>query len=1611
MDDAYNLTCPISGAVTSCALDRTDLELGSGQSAQVTMTVAVGTGTTGTAYLNVTSPFASTSSHYYLTLGPNVKLAAPIATTAGRAVVASRQPVIRALLTPGAAPIDTAKTQLVYVHGAVTDTITNLTGALVISGRGVARHNRGLLEWEVDSVHALAVGAGAGDSAKVQVTACDTGNTCATATQWIVLPNDGKPVLGFSGQPLGTWGGGFSSSFGPGLGVNGPEVEAGFGTVPYFSMGVARSLGFVYSTRQSYPRALVPVDLTLPGASYASGDSLKLVLLDGATRLDSVKVGATACVTPSTGAKSCRLVLQGDFSASVLSPAIQRKWLRLEATLTTGGIAKQSVDSAEVVLVDRRQNAYGSGWWPTVAPVLAQAGNDRILVGPTGTATIYRGNGDSVYLAPPGVFTALTKTANGWELRARASLAKSVFNAAGRFVKALDNYGLRDSVAYDDQGRVTAVVDPLGKQITIAYDGSHKLSTITDAGLQQPRQTRVQIDPITNQLVYDSVASPASRPATRRYVYQQYGGAGALLLTKSIGVIADTTEVVYDSTFRRRPWKAKLPTVQNPAGRDTIPVLTYTAYERQGYGRAVALDSTYAEMQDPRGNWTRSLLNRWRQVTKTWDALDTLPKVTAQAAYTADGLPLWSQSRNDTTTRIRNLYDQYLRPVRTTASRENGRVMRLDSLEYDALHRVIKRFTLQDDTVRYYYNPHWSVEAVTTLRYVNGVTLRDSTSTVYNDTTGQVLYTKLPGDTATTRYFYDPVWKNPAYTIDRSGDTLGVTTYDQYGRAVESRRRTRVAAEDESIDYRYRKSASQFNEANQVVRSVLYQLPDFASTPMDSIVGRVVYDRAGRDSLHIGNTGVAEQWQYDRLGREVRHWQYPGAAPDSIVYDLAGNPVKRVTRRGYVIAADFDSRNRDTLAVIPTIGTLRKKYAGPAGQLTSIWLENAVDSIGGVDGSLGWHYDAWGRLVGDTVYVGAGKRQSRYGYDTLDRPWFRSDSLVRPTGGVPLFSWIYGYEKYRGTLSAIRAATGNDSIIVAYDAQGRMKEQRIWMLGPYTTAGDRVTRTYNYTTAGALKNINTAAYRDPGMGGGSFLAGIQEQAIGQEDAQAMLSPRWREQHGLGGVTDTLRETLDYDAWERLTSWSLRKGNTTLTSETYSFDAAGNLTTLASGTGTYDALSDQLTAIGAQRFGYDAAGNLVADTLGSTIRTYTYDAMERLTAVRQNGVLIARYGYDVLGRRIVKRVYSSVTGGTEGYTRFVYAGDQILLDADSAGTVQRRYTWGPGQDNLLAINDGTAGGHYYTVQDRLGSIRGLVKQDGTWLGTITYRPYGPTARSTGLLPSWLRQRWAGQEYDAETGLYYMRARYYSLALRRFIQEDPVGHAGGRNVYTYVDGQVLETRDPSGLWATAPAPVIQPCQGGSCFEENPAGSFGSAAERDFWDPNSHYIPPAPAVPVLTPQDLQAIDNAVQNAQGSQSPRQDLGVVGNKIRGGCEGSNTCMDLFERYWTGGGDLKLSPAQFDAVVQAARDVGVVRSTEMTEFNGQRAVQMSISLYRSNEYRYAYGTATFYFDTGGHAIGFSDVYNFDSQPLGQRSFGAEIRTRGVRALSPASARAFNIHYP
>lgn len=209
--------------------------------------------------------------------------------------------------------------------------------------------------------------------------------------------------------------------------------------------------------------------------------------------------------------------------------------------------------------------------------------------------------------------------------------------------------------------------------------------------------------------------------------------------------------------------------------------------------------------------------------------------------------------------------------------------------------------------------------------------------------------------------------------------------------------------------------------------------------------------------------------------------------------------------------------------------------------------------------------------------------------------------------------------------------------------------------------------------------------------------------------------------------------------------------------------------------------NQYTAVGAVSPTYDTNGNLTSD---GTF-TFAYDSANRLITATATGIT-ASYAYDSRGQRKSK----TVNGATTYYISD--ANDREVLEYDgSTGQILRHYPYGNGIDE--ALNQVELSGDRQTlIPDIQGST---IASLGSVSGTLTktgYRAFGQSASTTGSL------RYTGRRIDAETnGLYYYRARMYSPEWGRFLQPDPIGYAGGQNMYAYVGNDPMNNVDPSGL----------------------------------------------------------------------------------------------------------------------------------------------------------------------------------------------------------------------
>ncbi|MCG5510084.1 RHS repeat-associated core domain-containing protein [Ectothiorhodospira lacustris] len=221
---------------------------------------------------------------------------------------------------------------------------------------------------------------------------------------------------------------------------------------------------------------------------------------------------------------------------------------------------------------------------------------------------------------------------------------------------------------------------------------------------------------------------------------------------------------------------------------------------------------------------------------------------------------------------------------------------------------------------------------------------------------------------------------------------------------------------------------------------------------------------------------------------------------------------------------------------------------------------------------------------------------------------------------------------------------------------------------------------------------------------------------------------------------------------------------------------------ANGTKNYTSnrLNQYTTAAGAT-ITYDAQGNLTGDG----IWTYTFDTDNKLKTANKSGYS-ATLAYDAEGR-----LRRTVLAGTT--TDLAYDGVDLVAEYNSAGALLRRYVHGPGIDEPLVWYEGTTTTNKrWLYADHLGSIVGQANAAGNSMAIYSYGPYGEPNVTTGV-----RFRYTGQQYLGGLNLYYYKARFYSPALGRFLQTDPIGTRDDLNLYAYVGNNPVNFSDPTGL----------------------------------------------------------------------------------------------------------------------------------------------------------------------------------------------------------------------
>jgi RHS repeat-associated protein len=604
-------------------------------------------------------------------------------------------------------------------------------------------------------------------------------------------------------------------------------------------------------------------------------------------------------------------------------------------------------------------------------------------------------------------------------------------------------------------------------------------------------------------------------------------------------------------------------------------------------------------------------------------------------------------------------------------------------------------------------------------------------------------------DAATTLYAYDG-GKNVMSVTDPRGKIW------QFGYDALHRRTTATDPLGNVTTFTYDAAGNKLTEARAdgATTSFAYDARNRMTQSTDPAghVTQMTYDKAD-NLLNVKDANNnSYDSMYDLLGRKTL-FAYPDNSMETYTYDAVGNLTASMTRAGQIKTSTYDNRNRE-IGYTWSDGTpsVTKSYDS-AGRLLT--LNNSVSN-------LSYTYDAANRLLSEAQQIGqnGSPRTTTYTYDAAGN---------RATIGYP----------------------GGDAITLGYNTRGEtvsVTAEGVSANYDYDAGGNRTSAVYgnNTTVAYAYDDANRLLTLD-NKSGGSSVAKF-DYAYNNANNRTSRSET-------DGNNPSQTDAYDYDATDQLTRvrYNFDAGaNSQDRMVNYAYDAAGNRSNMTdSGSSTDYAANNvnQYTTVGPDHPAYDLNGNLTAQATGN----YTYDAQNRLISAASGGSTIT-FAYDSRNR-CVSRAIDGVT------TLFYYDGWNVVEERNGADEPIARYIHGANTDEMVARV--TSSGPLYYHADALGSTVALTDGNGQVLERYLYDVYGaPTIKNPAnatIAVSAVGNRFlfTGREYLSSVKLYDFRNRFYSPALGRFLQTDPLRGTSDINLYRYVRNKPTQLVDPQGL----------------------------------------------------------------------------------------------------------------------------------------------------------------------------------------------------------------------
>lgn len=720
-------------------------------------------------------------------------------------------------------------------------------------------------------------------------------------------------------------------------------------------------------------------------------------------------------------------------------------------------------------------------------------------------------------------------------------------------------------------------------------------------------------------------------------------------------------------------------------------------------------------------------------------------------------------------------YDDYRRLKKSTSP---GHGSQLQSFLYYGAAQGVDDYTFTDSDATYSISGN---ELITTVydenRRRSSVTTGNGSPTPYAttnwnyDPNGNVLSVVSPLEQSGQQF----AGKSTSFTYDArnrlmsSVDALNDTTTIKYDAGGRRASVTRPNGQVVTFD--------SFDAMNRLLQQTVKQSPNPDSVSNDT------YYTSGLLNTFTDPRNSTYSYSYDQIGRKTK-MTYPDSSNDFETwhFDAAGRVDTFTNRATNVDTLGYDNLNRLTTSTWNDGITPAVTYGyDVASRLTSIVNSNATISRS---------YSNDGLLASETSkYADITPRTVIYTYDSNNN----RSSIQYPDG-----THFYYHYNSRNQISELFDGNSNSLAIFGYDLDGNLTSR---------TPTNNTSSSYAYDAVDRVTHISHA------------LNGMTRTFDYAYDS--VSNRKWQKRDGTSG------DVFGYDMNNQSSSVLLNVANPDTTApgaQTINYDAAGNFSTFnAEGQNhsySTNALS-QYTTRDSSTASYSPNGNMTA---GFDASSYSYDARNRLLSASKAGTTDT-FQYDGLNRQVRR------TSGTGSPVYNVYDGWNLIAEY-AAGTTTPTNAYLYGATGVL--KNFVTNRYYY--QDGSASTSHLADASGNLLEWYRYDLQGTpivyNASNTQLAaPPNVRHLFNGEQWYSELGLYDLRNRFYSPDIGRFLQSDPLGHAGGDNLYRYCSNNPLKWNDAFGLWDASGVTYsnyVQAAQPGVVVTGSPtytAGNFGS------------------------------------------------------------------------------------------------------------------------------------------------------------------------------------------